>query len=99
MAGLAEPMSIGSLGQPIELDLGRTNSTCPIQLDNTLERPTTTPNGRPQRRYIGAFRLWRLCARRDEGRSAAWLEHRKGPLRHVAPDRVKDSVAIGDSLR
>jgi hypothetical protein len=59
----------------------------------------TAPNGRPQRRYMGAFRPWRLCARSDEGRSTAGLEHRERPLPHVAPDRVENSVAIDNGLR
>src|SRR5262245_53701212 len=92
-------MGVGSLGQPKKLDLGRANSACLIELDNTFEWPTTTFNGRPQCRYIGAFRPWRLCTRSDEGRAAARLEHHERPLRHVATDRVEDSVAIGDSLR
>jgi hypothetical protein len=92
-------MGVGSLGQPIELDLGRANSACPIKLNNTLEKPTTTFNGRPQRRYIGTFWPRRLCAGGDESRSAAWLEHRERSLRRIAPDRVENSVTIGNSPR
>src|SRR5881397_3585757 len=80
MTGLAQSMGVGSLGQPIELDLGRANSACLIELDNTLERPPTTFNRRPQCRDIGAFRPGRLGARSDEGRAAARLEHREGAL-------------------
>src|SRR5262245_28932994 len=99
MTALAQPMGVRSLGQPIELDLGRANSACPIELDNTFERSTTASNRRSQRRDIGAFRPWRLRARSNEGRSTAGLEHRKGSLRHVASDRVEDCVAVGNHLR
>ena len=41
MTALAQSMSVGSLRQLIELDLGRANSARPVELDNALERPTT----------------------------------------------------------
>src|SRR5207249_5341297 len=59
----------------------------------------TTLNGRPHRRHIGAFRPRRLCTRSDESRSAARLEHRKGAMRNIAPDRVEDSITMVNSLR
>src|SRR5215470_15393802 len=99
MARLAQSMSIGSLGQAISSDLGRAYSAGLIELHNPLERPATASDRRPQRGDIGALRLWRLCARSDEGRAAARLQHREGPLRHVAADRVKHGVAIGNRLR
>src|SRR5262249_38767613 len=92
-------MSIGSLGQAIELDLGRTHCAHPIQFDNTFEMPASPPNGRSQRRYIGTLWFRRLRARSDEGGATARFEYRERLLRDIASDGVEDSVAIGDSLR
>src|SRR6266852_3647321 len=39
MARLAEPMHVGSLGQPIKLDLRRALGADPIQLHNAFEMP------------------------------------------------------------
>ncbi len=39
MARLAEPMRVGSLGQPIKLDLRRAHGAGPIQLHNAFEMP------------------------------------------------------------
>src|SRR5262245_14420794 len=99
MTGLAEAMSVGHLGQAIELDLGRPHRTCLIQLDDPFERPAGAPNGRSQRRHIRTWWLRRLRTRSDEGGAAAGVEDRVGSLRHIAADRVEDSIAIGDSLR
>src|SRR5262249_35918178 len=92
-------MSIGSLGQAIELDLGRTHCAHPIQFDNTFEMPASAPNGRSQRRYISTLWFRRLRARSDEGGATARFEHCERSLRNIASDGVEDSVAIDDSLR
>src|SRR5437588_12552520 len=60
---------------------------------------TSASNRRSQRRHIGTLWLWRLSTRGDEGGAAARFEHRERPLRHVAPNRVENGVAIGDLLR
>ena len=91
-------MGIGSLGQAKELDIRRAHHARLIQFDNTFEMPASASNGWSQRRHISTLWFWRLRPRSDEGRTAAWFEHREGPLRNVAPDRVENSVAIGDSL-
>src|SRR5439155_1816756 len=92
-------MGVGSLGQPIELDLRRDHSARKIQFNNAFEMCTSASNRRSQRRHIGTLWLWRLSTRSDEGGPAARFEHRERPLRHVAPNRVENGVAIGDSLR
>src|SRR5438046_9097050 len=91
-------MGICSLGQTMEFNLRRTHSTRLIQFDNTFEVAPPASHGRSQRRYIGALWFWRLRARSDEGRATASLEHCKGSLRHVAPHRVENGVAISDCL-
>jgi hypothetical protein len=92
-------MGLGSLGQTKELDLRREYSARLIQFDNAFKMCTSAPNGRSQRRHIGTLWLWRLSTRGDEGSAAARFKHRERPLRHVAPNRVENGVAIGDSLR
>src|SRR5215510_508447 len=61
--------------------------------------PASASNGWSQCCHVGTLRCWRLRTRSDEGRTAARFEHREGPLRNVASDRVENSVAIGDGLR
>src|SRR5262245_15324455 len=56
MARLAQAMSIGSLGQAIELDLGSAHHTRLIQLGNTFHMPAGASNGRSQRYHIST--LW-----------------------------------------
>src|SRR5262252_1738742 len=92
-------MGIGSLGQAIELDLGRMHRAHLIQFDNTFEVPASPPNRRSQRRYIGTLWFRRLRARSDEGGATARFEYCERSLRDVASDGVEDSVAIADSLR
>src|SRR5205823_2169479 len=70
-----------------------------IQFDNAFEMCASASNRRSQRRHIGTLWLWRLSTRGDEGGAAARFEHRERPLRHVAPNRVENGVAIGDLLR
>ena len=60
--------------------------------------PASASNGWSQRRHTSTLWFWRLRPRSDEGRAAAWFEHREGPLRNLAPDRVENSVAIGDGF-
>src|SRR5947207_6063880 len=92
-------MGVGSLGQPIELDLRREHSARLIQFNYAFEMCTSASNRGSQRRHIGTLWLWRLSTRSDEGSATARFEHRERPLRHVAPNRVENGVAIGDLLR
>ena len=92
-------MGIGSLGQAKELDIRRAHHACLIQFDNTFEMPASASNGWSQRRHISTLWFWRLRPRSDEGRAAARFENREGLLCNVAPDGVKNRVAIGYGLR
>ena len=92
-------MGISSLGQAIELDIGSAHHAGLIKFDNTFEVPAGASNGGSQRRHVSTLWFWRLRPRSDEGRAAAWFEHREGLLCNVAPDGVKNSVAIGYGLR
>ena len=47
MTRLAQSMSIGSLGQAIELDLGRAYGADLIELHDQLERPATVISESP----------------------------------------------------
>ena len=92
-------MGISSLGQAIELDIGSAHRARLIQFDNTFEMPAGASNGGSQRRHVRTLWFWRLRPRSDEGRAAARFENREGLLCNVAPDGVKNRVAIGYGLR
>jgi hypothetical protein len=89
MARLAQSMGVGCLRQAIELDLRRAYGPRLKQLDDALEMPAGASNRRPQRRYIVAAGFWRLRAGSDERRPTARLEHREGPLCHIAADTAE----------
>src|SRR6516225_7579551 len=93
MAPLAQAMGIGGLRETIELDLGRADCARLVELGNALHVPPGASDRRPQRCDIAARGLGCLCARGNEGRAPARLEHREGFLRHLASDGVEDGVA------
>src|SRR6201982_1165907 len=96
-------MGVGGFGQAIELDLGRAHGAGRKELGDAFDMAAGASPGGPPRRDVVAVGLWRLRARRDEGRASTRLEHRKGPLRYVPADGVEDGVAIlrhlGEILR
>src|ERR1700730_16056608 len=96
-------MGVGGVGQPIELALGRAYGARFKQLGDTFDMAAGASDRGPQRRDVVALGLWRLRARRDEGRTSARLEHRERPLRYLPADGVEDGVAIlrhfGEILR
>src|SRR5262249_15671693 len=94
MARLAHAMGVGGFGQPIELDVWPADGAGGNQSGDARDMAGGTSHGGPERRDVVAVGLWRLRARRDEGRAAARLEHRERPLRHVPTDGVEDGVAI-----
>src|SRR5215510_9430910 len=94
MARLAHAMGVGGFGQPIELDVGRADGAGRNEFGDALDMPAGTSHGGPERRDVVAVGLWRLRARRDEGRAATRLEHREGLLRYVPADGVEHGVAI-----
>ncbi len=91
-------MCIAGFRQPIELDLGSSYRPRPEQLGDPIEMPPGASHGRPEGLYVVAIRLRRFCARRDEGRAAAWLEDREGALGNVAADGIEHGIAIGHEL-
>jgi hypothetical protein len=70
MARFAQSMSVGGLGQAIELDLRRTNGPRLKQFSDAFEMPAGASNRRPERCYVVAFGFWGLRARGVKGRPA-----------------------------
>src|SRR5262249_24966594 len=95
VARLAQSMGIACFGQPVELDLGRPHSSRLNEVDDAFEMPPRPPNRRSQRLDVIAWRFRRLRPGGDKGGPTARPEHREGALRHVAPDRIEDGIAIG----
>src|SRR5919201_4220394 len=91
-------MSIGRLGQTIELDLRRTYGSCLEQLDDTFERLAGAADRTPQRDHITACRFRRVRSGSDKGCPTARLEHRERALRDIPADGVEHGVAIPHGL-
>src|SRR5262249_4366987 len=62
VARIARAVGVGGLGQPIELDLGRTDGAGRKQLGDAFEMPTGATDWGPQRRDVVAVGLGRLRA-------------------------------------
>src|SRR4029453_8294404 len=91
-------MSIGRLGQTIELDLRCTYGSRPEQFDDAFERPAGAARPRAQRDYVIACRLRRVRSGSDKGRPTTRLEHRERALRNVPADGVENGVAVPHGL-
>src|SRR4051794_22270102 len=61
--------------------------------------PPSASDRRPESLDVAAVGCWWLSAGRNKRRAAAGLEHRTGPLCHIATDRIEDRIAIGRNLR
>jgi hypothetical protein len=98
MARLAQSMGVGGFRRAVELDLRRAYGPCLKQVGDALEMSAGTSDWRPERCHIAAIGLWRLWAGSDKGRAASRLDHRKGPLRHVAANGIEYGVATSHNL-
>ena len=68
------------------------------QCHDALEMLPITSDAGPQSNDIAAIRLWRLRARSDKSRPAAWFQHGEGPLRDLSADSIEGGVAVSHDL-
>src|SRR5436853_7143994 len=89
-------MRLRGIAKAIELDLRCSYRSRFRQFSDAFERLARAAHGRAQRRYVLAVGFWRLRPGSNEGRPAARLEYREGPLRDIPADGIEHGIAIAN---